>query len=401
MGLFDRFKTKVEERGVVDTYFKMINSYSPVFSDFKGGVYEMALTRASIHTFAKHVSKANAVIKGDVYRQLQNVLNFRPNEIMATTQYLYKLATIYKAENNCFIIPIYEDRSAARVIGFYPVRASDTKIHTVNGELMLTYTMYPSDVPKKFAIPYAEVGHMRSHFYRRELYGESNAPMNATMDLLSVQDQAIKNSVQQSATIRFMAKLTTMLQPKDVKAEQQRLKEINLSSDNNGGIFVYDSKYADVKQVTSSPYTVDAEQMKLINENVYNYFGTNQRILQNTANESEWEAYYEGELEPFLIELSQVMSHMLFNNNEINKGSQLIWESSRLQYASTNTKLSLITQLFDRGFMTHNDGARIFNMPERPDGDKYYIRREYAEVNKLDVEIVEQPQEVIKDDIEG
>ena len=88
MGIFDRFKTKVEERRVVDTYFKMINSYSPVFSDFKGGVYEMALTRASIHTFAKHVSKANAIIKGDVYKQLQNVLNYRPNEVMNTTQFL-------------------------------------------------------------------------------------------------------------------------------------------------------------------------------------------------------------------------------------------------------------------------------------------------------------------------
>jgi hypothetical protein len=402
MGVFDRlFKPReVENRGVVDTYFKMINSYSPVFYDYKGGVYEMALTRASIDTFAKHISKANAVIKGDVYKQLQNVLNYRPNEVMSTSQFLTKLATIYKAENNAFIIPVYEDRSAARIIGFYPVRAADTKIHTVNGELMLTYTMYPSDIPKKFSIPYKEVGHMRRSFYRRELYGESNAPINATMDLLTTQDQAIKNSVQQSATIRFMAKLANILQPKDVKAEQERLRDINLSTDNNGGVFVYDAKYSDMKQVDSKPFTVDAEQMKLINENVYNYFGTNQRILQNTASESEWEAYYEGELEPFLIELSQVMSNMLFNISEMNKGSMLIWESSRLQYASTPTKMNLWTQGFDRGLFTHNDGARIFNMGERPDGDKYYIRREYAEVQKLDSDLEVQlvPQEEFEDD---
>ena len=102
-----------------------------------------------------------------------------------------------------------------------------------------------------------------------------------------------------------------------------------------------------------------------------------------------WEAYYEGELEPFLIELSQVMSNMLFNVSEMNKGSMLIWEASRLQYASANTKLSLITQLFDRGFINHNQGMRILNLPEHEDGDKYYIRREYAEVNKLEnVELI-------------
>ena len=392
MGVFDRFfkPREVEDRGVVDTYFKMITSYSPVFTDYKGGVYEMALTRASIDTFAKHVSKANAVIKGDVYQSLQNVLNYRPNEIMVTTQFLSKLAIIYKSENNAFIIPQYEDRTAARIIGFYPVRASDTKIHTVNGELMLTYTIHDT-TPKKYSIPYNEVGHLRKSFYRKELYGESNAPITATMDLLTTQDQAIKNSVKQSATIRFMAKLASILRPEDVKIEQERLRNINLSTDNNGGIFVYDNKYAEIKQVESKPFTVDAEQMKLINESVYNYFGTNQRILQNTASESEWEAYYEGELEPFLIELSQVMTNMIFNISEINKGSMLIWESSRLQYASSATKLSLITQLFDRGFITHNDGRRIFNMPEREDGDKFYIRREYAEVNKLEeVELIEQ-----------
>ena len=45
-----------------------------------------------------------------------------------------------------------------------------------------------------------------------------------------------------------------------------------------------------------------------------------------------------------------------------------------------------MTQLFDRGFLTHNMGLEIFNMPPVEDGDKYYIRKEYAEVSKLNTE---------------
>ena len=40
-------------------------------------------------------------------------------------------------------------------------------------------------------------------------------------------------------------------------------------------------------------------------------------------------------------------------------------------------------------------------MPEIEDGDKYYIRREYAEVNKLEnVELIEQPIEQPQEETE-
>jgi HK97 family phage portal protein len=382
VGIFTR-KTEERKAQVVDTYFKMIHAYSPTFRTFQGGVYEMELTRAAIHTFATHISKAVPIIKGSKYKNLEQILRTRPNDIMTTSQFLYKLATIYKAENNAFIIPIYEERNHGKVVGFYPVAGSSTEIVRVGPKLLLKYKIYPDNsAEQSFAIPYEEVGHLRSHYYRKELYGESNNALVPTMNLLSTQQQAIIQSVQQSATIRFMAKLTNILKPEDVKKEQERLRDMNLGIGNNGGVFMYDNKYADVKQVDSKPFTVDAEQTKLINESVYNYFGTNEAILQSRATESEWEAFYESQLEPFLIELSQVMTNMIFTYNE--SQSFLVWEASRLQYASAQTKLALITQLFDRGFITHNDGRTIFNMPPRDDGDKFYIRREYAEVNKLD-----------------
>lgn len=74
---------------------------------------------------------------------------------------------------------------------------------------------------------------------------------------------------------------------------------------------------------------------------------------------------------------------MTFTPAEIAQGAGIIATANRLQYASNNTKLNIVTQLFDRGFLTHNMGLEIFNMPPVENGDRYFIRKEYAEVSKL------------------
>ena len=51
---------------------------------------------------------------------------------------------------------------------------------------------------------------------------------------------------------------------------------------------------------------------------------------------------------------------------------------------TTENKRELVFGAFDRGFMNHNTGCKILGLPERgEDGEKFYIRVEYAETNKL------------------
>ena len=62
----------------------------------------------------------------------------------------------------------------------------------------------------------------------------------------------------------------------------------------------------------------------------------------------------------------------------------ITFSANRLQYASNATKLQVSTQLFDRALINRNTVMDIWNMPHVEDGDKYYIRKEYTEVTKLD-----------------
>ena len=158
---------------------------------------------------------------------------------------------------------------------------------------------------------------------------------------------------------------------------------------NNGGIMIFDNKYADVKEISSQPFIVDDKQMEQIKNNVFDYFHISEKIIQNSANEDEWNAFYEGAIEPLALQLGQVLTNMLMEDKDIEKGYGVIFESSRLQFASNKTKLEFATQMFDRGQITTNQSLRIFNLPPVEDGDKRYIRKEYTEVNNLDKEVLD------------
>lgn len=357
----------------VQEYFKAFTAYTPCFTSFEGSLYEMELTRAAVHSFATHVSKLKPEIKGSGNKKLERIMQYKPNANMDTKKYLYRLATAYMVDNTAFIAPltdVYGD-----INGFYPLPACKCMITEYRGK---KYLRYQIDSGKYAAIELEKCGILNQYQYRNELFGESNACLRPTMELINTHNQGIIEGVKSSAMIRFMAKLAGTFKPEDIKKEQKRFTEENLGSDNNGGVMVYDSKFADVKQIESKPFVVNSSQISQIKENVFNYFGTNEHILQNNFTSDEWNAYYEGKIEPFALEMSLVHTNLAFNMREIGYNNEIVFTANRLQYLSNAEKLNTVTQLFDRGFITHNQGLEIFNMPPVEGGDKRYIRKEYA-----------------------
>lgn len=146
MGLFEKLFPKKTAEAAVYTYFKTLGGYAPVYTSFEGGVYEMALTRACIHTFATHVSKLRPVVMGPNGRRMERMLQFQPNPWMDTKKYLYRLATIYKTENTAFIVPVCEDPEQLRLSGFYPILPSQAEIVERSGVPYVRFRFPTGDV---------------------------------------------------------------------------------------------------------------------------------------------------------------------------------------------------------------------------------------------------------------
>lgn len=379
MGLLSNLRRKEKIETAVKEYFQLMDGYIPRFTTFEGGLYEMELTRAAIHSFATHVSKLHPEIKGTGNENIERVLQYKPNALMDTKKYLYRLATVYMTDNTAFIAPVYNKNMT--VVGFYPLDTTKVAVQNFDGR---KYVVYDFGNGNRGAVELERAGIMTQFQYHDELFGESNRCMKPTMELIHANNQGIIEGVKQAASIRFMGKLANTLKPTDIDAERERFTESNLSVRNNGGILLFDQKYEDVKQISSQPFVVDDKQMGQIRENVFTYFGTNAGILQNKFTSDEWNAYYEGKIEPFAIEASLVHTNMLFSPVEVASGNEVIFSANRLQYMSNKEQLEMITSLFDRGFLSQNEGREILNMSPVEDGDKYYIRKEYCTKDMLE-----------------
>lgn len=365
--------------GKVSGYFKMLDGYTPSWITYDGGVYEMELTRSCIHAFATHCSKLLPTVTGADLRGLQRVLDGKVNPFMTSSQFLYKAATIYEAQNTCWILPVLDGDAT---VGYYPINPSQVEIVTMEGsaEPFLRFTLRNGD---KGAIELSRCGVISKFLYTDDLIGESNAALNPTLQLLSMQQQGIAEGIKNSASFRFMANVNNFAKASDLKKERERFVAENLGSD-SGGLLLFPNTYSNIQQVQSHAQVVDPEQMEIIKERVFEYFGSNDDVLQNKAVGDSWSAYYEGKVEPFALQLSQAMTAMTFTPIELARQNAIVWSANRLQYMTNTDKLQVSSQMFDRGILSTNDVMDIWSLPHVPDGDKRYIRKEYIEVSQLD-----------------
>ena len=175
-----------------------------------------------------------------------------------------------------------------------------------------------------------------------------------------------------------MAQLSNFAKASDLANERKRFTEENFSSEaEGGGLLLFPNTYSNIKQVNVKPWVVDADQMKVIRDGVFDYFGMNEDVLQGKAYGDKWTAYYETGIEPFAIQFSEVGTKMLFTFREQSQGNRITATANRLQYLSNTEKLNVSSQMLDRGIMSINDVREIWNLPPVEGGDARIIRGEY------------------------
>ena len=184
-----------------------------------------------------------------------------------------------------------------------------------------------------------------------------------------------------------MAQLANFSNAEDLAKERKRFTAENFARDaEGGGLLLFPNTYKDIKQIDVKPWVVDADQMKVIKDNVFEYFGVNEEVLTNKAIGDAWSAFYEGAIEPFAIQFSEVMTKMLFTLREQSQGNKVTATANRIQYMSNKDKLEVTNGWADRGMATIDELREIWNMPPLPDGkgEAIPIRGEYYDLRNGD-----------------
>lgn len=381
MGLFDLIFGRHPKDNTAAPQWPTLTSYSSAsWRPWSGNAYESDLVRAAVDARARHISKLSIVTQGSANPALQRRLRNGPNQWQTWSQFLYRLSTILDMQCTAFIVPVYDGNLAVTGVSiaipqsFELVEVMGTpwlRMHFANGNTA-------SD-------ELTNIGVLTKYQYLSDYFGTNNSALADTLALIDIQRQGIQEAAKNSATYRFMATLGNFASEADLKKERERFSAENFgASANGGGVLLFPNTYKDPKELSRSQYAVDAAQLRVIQDSVYCYFGVNEKIMSNSANADELDAFYEGAVEPFALQLADVLTRMLFTTKEQMYGNRIQFSADRLAYMSTQNKINLIQQMSDRGQLTINEARRILNLPELPNGDITIIRGEYRQDGQIE-----------------
>ena len=342
----------------------------PYTVGWNGSMYQQVLVRSVIERFAVACSKLKPEIKGSARPRVRRAIETSPNQFQTWPQFLYRCATLYMNNTTVCVIPVYKPGTQIQT-GFYPLPLAEAEVVEHKGEYWLRWKDRDGDCR---AVELKYVAIVTRFQYLSDWFGDGNILAN-TLSMLKAQEDAQKQSINDSAQLRFIGQLNGQVREEDMSKKRDRFSNDNFSG-NDTPLMLYDNTFASIEQLKSQNWTIPSEEMERIENNVFDYFGTNRRILQNLYDENAWDAFYEGCIEPFALALGEALTQATFTMRE-RPANRIMFSSNRLEYAAASSKRNINKDMCDRGIMTLNEAREILQLPPIEDGDVFILRGEY------------------------
>ncbi|OGO90335.1 MAG: hypothetical protein A2Y17_12260 [Clostridiales bacterium GWF2_38_85] len=364
-GLFQTIFGKAEQKPLEYSQYKLLNSWQSTFVPFTGNAWDVNLVRSAIDAFARraaticprHVRRGNGKIN-DVDSSLNRLLQFNPNPYTTAFKFYYRAAAQYKLYNNAFIYPIWG--LSGRLEALYNINATSIELLEYQGEM---YCRFYFATGNRYVCPYADLIHIGSHFNTNDVFGSDNRPILPVLETANTFNQSMSKFAELIAIVRGILKVQASTKTEDLNKRRDDFIRDNLKMENNGaGVIVTDSKY-DYTPITDKNTPIPTGQLEYVRREIYDYFGTNDKIVQNKESPEEASSYYEGELKPFFVQLSQALTNVIFAGKERGFGNEILCEGNRLQNEKLNDKVSAAKFLTEIGAVSLDQVLNIFNLP--------------------------------------
>lgn len=400
MALRDWFSGLIGRPNRQYTYARMLEGYTPVFSQFGQDIYASDLVQMAIDCIATELSKLQprhirtdaAGMQTIPNGSLNRLFKFGPNKLMTTHDFLEKITWLLFRNYNCFIYPTYDVVTDARgnqsreYTGLYPLDPVQvTFLQDPSGQLFVELRFAGGDT---ITLPYADVIHLRKRFSMNSVLGGglNGLPDNqALLKVLAINDTALQGldkAVKTTLGVRGILKINTLLDDDKQRAEREKFEAAIASG--KGGILPLDLKgeYIDLKP---DPKLVDRDTMAFIQDKILIWFGVPVKVLLGAFNDEEYQAFYEKTLEPLIISLGQAFSRTLFSDRELAVGNEIVFYHRDVMYLSTKSKLELLKTAGEQGLLTDNQKLALLGYPPLPDGNRRTISLNYISVDIADL----------------
>lgn len=376
------------------------------YRSFKGDLTKLDIIASSIDALARNIGKIelksvqkkkNTVVVTDLTSDIARVLK-KPNPFMTSYDFLYKLASLYYLSNNVFIWPEYD--KTGTLVALWPVNYTSFTLKKTDNDILIA--QFQMNYFKTYTVPYSQLIHLRNKFTTDDLFGDNNEAMTPIAELANAQNQGIINGIKNSALIRGILKSVNIIKEEDMTKARDAFIRDNLSASNNGGVMVIDGKF-DYQNIESKPYNIDADTLKEVKERIYSYFGVNEEFVQNKFTSEQYEAVYEGRIEPFAVMVSQALTFKLFTDRERGFGNVVEANMAKLKYQPMTVITRVITATNQLGLFTRDEYREMLGYPplgpERG-GDEIMIAVNNMQADDYDEDKQEEKDEKKKEDKE-
>lgn len=376
---------KLFNKSTSQTRFEMIEDKGNGFYSWNGTIYKSDIVRACIRPKVKALGKLipqhirNNNIDGFKVNPEPYIrfLYEEPNPYMSGQVFREKMATQLALNNNAFALILKDENGYPIEMYNIPCVGVDA-IYNSQGELFLKFTNRNGKV---ITYPYKDIIHLRQDINENDIFGDSpRESLIPLMEIVNTTDQGIVKAIRNSGVIRWLLKFNTNMRPEDIKQQTADFVKDFLSVESNVGAAGVDSK-ADAKQIEPKDYVPNASLIDRTTKRIYSFFNTNEKIVQSSYSEDDWNAYYESEIEPLAMQWSGEDTRKLFTRRERGFGNKILYTANNLQYASMSTKLGL-QAMVDRGALTPNEWREVLNLPPVEDGDKPLRRLDTVAIGK-------------------
>lgn len=356
------FGTKKQTK-ITETQLQMLSNYNSQFTTLSNNTYDSKVARQCIDRIATHCAKLIPKhIKDNISNQIKGDINFllqnEPNPIMSTFDFIYRTISMLYTDSNAFVY-IAKDKNGM-ITGFYPVLALNYDLlQDKTGNIYFQFKFVNGQV---YTLPYIELIHLRLFYNQHDIFGTNNKILQTDLETAHTASEGIKNAIKTSNNLKGILKFTnSMLKEKDIKASKDAFVKDFLNLENESGIAAVDGK-AEFQEVNLKPITLDKEQLEQVNYNIFDYFGISEKIVRNNFNSVEWNAFFEGVIEPRAIQMSNAFTNKIFSYKARKDGHKIVFTANRLQYASLDSKINLIKVAGSYGLLTKDDGREILDM---------------------------------------
>lgn len=376
MGLID-FINKFKKTKQNINYAKMLNGYTPIFSQFGQDIYASDVVQQAIACLVTELTKANPFhIKqsgSDLVpvenSEIQKLLD-QPNERMTQTDFFEKVYWQLFLNYNSFIIPTYykDIKGNKHYTGLYPIQPTNvTFLQDPEGKLGIEFTFRNG---YKTMLAYSDVIHIRYRYSINEFMGGNefgqpdNRALLKTLELNNTLLQGVAKALKSSFSINGVIKYNTLMD--DGKMENN-IKEIEKRLANNESGFLPLDIKGEYIPLQNKIQLVDATTLKFIDEKILRNIGVSLPILTGDYTKPQYEAFYQKSLEPILKRTGESFTMTMFTNREKGFKNKVMMYPHELIFMDTSQKIELFDVLVDSASCYKNELRTAFGMRPLPE----------------------------------